>query len=113
MRRMKTETLRTIEIPESSLKKIADEPVETAKLFHLIYIADLSNGITRTKSGKNFRYFFNEKLITDEDVLIRIKKLVIPPAWNDVWATHEMFAENIMCILLSWNCTKKTNSINI
>jgi len=82
---MQTETLPTIVIQKSSLLEFAEEPAKSAKLFHLIYIADASNGITRTKSGKNFRYFLNEKSITDEEVLIRIKKLVIPPAWNDVW----------------------------
>lgn len=82
---MQTQTLPTIVIQKSSLLEFADEPVKSAKLFHLIYIADASNGITRMKSGKNFRYFLNEKSITDEEVLIRIKNLVIPPAWNDVW----------------------------
>jgi hypothetical protein len=58
---MQTQPLPTIVIQKSSLLEFADEPVKSAKLFHLIYIADASNGITRTKSGKNFRYFLNEK----------------------------------------------------
>ena len=51
---MQTQTLPAIVIQKSSLSEFADEPVKSAKLFHLIYIADASNGITRTKSGNNF-----------------------------------------------------------
>lgn len=45
-----------------------------------------SLGLTRRKVGKSFRYFDSAgNRITDPDVIDRIEKLVIPPAWADVW----------------------------
>lgn len=40
--------------------------------------------ITRRKSGKTYHYFDGESRITDEEVIERINKLTIPPAWRDV-----------------------------
>jgi DNA topoisomerase IB len=43
-------------------------------------------GITRRRSGRGFAYYTpSGRLIKDRDVLARIKALVIPPAWRDVW----------------------------
>jgi DNA topoisomerase IB len=43
-------------------------------------------GITRIRRGKGFQYFdpFGNPL-EDAETLARIRTLVIPPAWNDVW----------------------------
>ena len=40
--------------------------------------------IERKIKGKKFYYVKNNKIIKDEKTLERIKKLVIPPAWNNV-----------------------------
>jgi DNA topoisomerase-1 len=50
-----------------------------------VYVSDNSEGIKRIKKGKSFIYLKNEKRVTDEKDLLRIKKLVIPPAWENVW----------------------------
>jgi DNA topoisomerase-1 len=43
-------------------------------------------GIARRRRGKGFVYVdAGGTLVTDPAVLERIKALVIPPAWNDVW----------------------------
>jgi DNA topoisomerase IB len=43
-------------------------------------------GITRRRCGKGFVYLgTGGKRVTDEETLARIKRLVIPPAWTDVW----------------------------
>lgn len=43
-------------------------------------------GIRRRKVGKGFTYVDqNDHKVTDEATLGRIKALVIPPAWTDVW----------------------------
>jgi DNA topoisomerase IB len=43
-------------------------------------------GIRRRRCGRGFRYFDARSVaITDQEVLARIKALVIPPAWEDVW----------------------------
>ncbi|RNI26521.1 DNA topoisomerase IB [Rufibacter latericius] len=52
----------------------------------LRYFPDTKPGLTREQKGKKTT-FLNAKgePITDEKVLERIQKLVIPPAWTNVW----------------------------
>jgi len=72
-----------------SPKKIAgilNDPKKTAKTVNLVYVTDgATPGIRREKRGKSFHYFLEGKEIKEKDVLDRIKKLVIPPAWEDIW----------------------------
>jgi DNA topoisomerase I len=43
-------------------------------------------GITRRRRGKGFEYLDEEgRRVTDPETLERIRELVIPPAWEDVW----------------------------
>lgn len=43
-------------------------------------------GLTRRKSGSGFRYLDPDGApIKDPEVVERVKELVIPPAWKDVW----------------------------
>src|SRR3954452_13293636 len=45
-----------------------------------------ATGLTRRRAGKGFRYFDAAgQPVTDPAVLERIKALVLPPAWTDVW----------------------------
>ncbi|WP_432378354.1 DNA topoisomerase IB [Duganella sp. P38] len=68
------------DIPAADLAPIA------AKLAGLRYVHDDQPGIARRLRGKQFRYLDSDgKAVTDEDTLARIKSLVIPPAWTDVW----------------------------
>ena len=56
----------------------------------LRYVSDSEKGITREKAGKNFFYLDNKgQEVTDETVLQRIKKLVLPPAWTTVWIANK------------------------
>jgi DNA topoisomerase I len=57
----------------------------TAAIASLEYVTDGSPGIVRDKHGTGFRYLQNGIPVKDKDVLLRIKKLVIPPAWTRVW----------------------------
>jgi DNA topoisomerase I len=60
--------------------------VEAAEEAGLRYVSDDRPGYTRAKKGDEFEYFDTEgKTITDEQRLLRIKRLAIPPAWTDVW----------------------------
>lgn len=76
-------------IQKMSPKKIAriiNDPVKTAKAVHLVYVTDTrTQGISRKRRGKKFRYFLEDTEVKDKEVLERIRKLVIPPAWEDVW----------------------------
>jgi DNA topoisomerase-1 len=57
----------------------------TAAIASLEYVTDGSPGVIREKRGTGFSYSFNGELVKDKEILLRIKKLVIPPAWTRVW----------------------------
>ncbi len=70
----------------SDLPTPAGEPTAEARAAGLQYVTDQSPGIRRTGSPSAFRYLDADKQkITDQTVLARIAKLVLPPAWIDVW----------------------------
>ncbi|MEO6583564.1 MAG: DNA topoisomerase IB [Ferruginibacter sp.] len=72
-------------ISKKKIGKIINDPKATAKAIDLVYVGDSAPGIVRKKTGKTFAYFINDKKISDEEALVRIKKLVLPPAWENVW----------------------------
>jgi len=62
------------------------DPPAAAKAAGLRYVHDDRPGIRREKAGDGFRYLdAGGDPVTDEATLGRIKSLVIPPAWTDVW----------------------------
>jgi DNA topoisomerase-1 len=64
----------------------APTPAQSAKDAGLRYVSDLMPGIRRKRSGKGFRYLDADgKAVRDRETLARIKSLVVPPAWKDVW----------------------------
>ena len=66
--------------------EVAADSEEAAKEAGLRYVTDERPGYTRKPRGKHFEYFDTEgKPIRDEQRLLRIKRLAIPPAWTDVW----------------------------
>ena len=65
---------------------IITDPKQSSKEAGLRYISDAKPGFTRKRRGKSFQYFDTDgKRIRDAETLGRIKSLVIPPAWTDVW----------------------------
>ena len=63
----------------------ADAPT-VARSAGLRYVNDTAAGIARLPEGKAFRYAdAGGAEITDDATLARIRALVIPPAWTDVW----------------------------
>jgi DNA topoisomerase-1 len=62
------------------------DPAQAAKEAGLRYADDRRPGITRRRAGKTSRYLDPAgRPIRDAETLARIKSLVIPPAWSDVW----------------------------
>jgi DNA topoisomerase I len=62
------------------------DSVEAAEDAGLRYVSDDQPGFSRQRKGEEFEYFDTKgKLIRDEQRLLRIKRLAIPPAWTDVW----------------------------
>jgi DNA topoisomerase-1 len=65
---------------------VATDSVEAAEEAGLRYVNDEQPGYSRRAKGKNFEYLDTEgKAIRDEQRLLRIKRLAIPPAWTGVW----------------------------
>lgn len=52
----------------------------------LLYYPDSTPGFFRQRQGREFKYYdLKGKRIRDKKTLKRIKNLVIPPAWKNVW----------------------------
>jgi DNA topoisomerase-1 len=65
---------------------IVTDPVESAREAGLRYVSDAQPGIRRIRAGRGFRYVdAGGKAVSDAETLKRIRSLVIPPAWKDVW----------------------------
>jgi len=64
----------------------AIEPSQTAKAADLYYVGEDISGFKRGRSDKGFTYRgANGERVTDRLHLGRIRSLVVPPAWTDVW----------------------------
>ena len=72
-------------LPKKQMAKIIKDPVKTAEAANLVYVTDATPGIVRQKKAKDFFYVMGKEKINDEKRLKRIKGLVIPPAWENVW----------------------------
>lgn len=68
------------------LEKIGRDPKVTARSVGLRYTAGYGKGFYRKRRGKGFYYVDeHQKKVVDPEILQRIEKLVIPPAWENVW----------------------------
>ena len=64
----------------------SDEHIESAEAAGLRYVTDAAPGIRRKRHGRGFAYVgVDGVVIRDKAELQRIRKLVIPPRWNEVW----------------------------
>jgi DNA topoisomerase I len=67
-------------------KPLPLDPFESAKLVSLRYVDDSTPGIRRIARGKGFAYVRPDgSAVRDKPTLKRIRGLVIPPAWTNVW----------------------------
>jgi len=64
---------------------------EHAQAAGLRYLNGAARGIRRLQAGRGFRYLRQDgRAVRDAATLSRIRSLVIPPAWRDVWiASHD------------------------
>lgn len=65
---------------------LLNEHIESAHAAGLRYVSDTMPGIRRRRVGKGFAYYdVTGQRLTDRGERDRIRDLVIPPAWNEVW----------------------------
>ena len=71
---------------QAQVPELSTESVEAARMAGLRYASDSKPGIGRRRSGKGFSYIgVDGTTIRDKSVVTRIRSLVIPPAWKNVW----------------------------
>lgn len=75
----------TITITRKDTKKLISDGARSAEMLSLVYVSDKENGIRRVRKGDSFIYKINNVPLKDATVLARIKSLVLPPAWQEVW----------------------------
>ncbi len=63
----------------------APEILQSARQAHLHYVHHRMPGIRRIRHGKGFHYSHANGRAVSADDLDRIRKLAIPPAWQNVW----------------------------
>src|SRR5664279_3231198 len=74
-----------ISLPRRKIRSILRDPAKTAEAIKLVYVSDIQEGIRRLRKGSSFEYFLGDRKVKDKGTLGRIKSLVIPPAWENVW----------------------------
>jgi len=79
------DTNTTLSLSHKEFLRIEGDPEKAAATVHLLYVSDRQAGILRSKKGKGFSYIFNNLAVKDRKQLARIRELVIPPAWTQVW----------------------------
>ena len=68
------------------MRPLPADPVQSAKVARCRYVDDSAPGILRVRSGKGFRFLLPDgSRLRDRQDAARIRALVIPPAWMDVW----------------------------
>jgi DNA topoisomerase-1 len=78
-----------IKISPKKIKQLIHDNVKSAKAANLLYVSDTQPGIRRIRQNDTFVYRYNNRLVRDKASLERIRKLVIPPAWENVWICRE------------------------
>src|SRR4030095_656033 len=74
-----------IELSHREFLRADKNYARAAEFVNLFYVKDTDPGISRLKKGKGFAYLLEEKPLKNKKDIERIKKLVIPPAWTNVW----------------------------
>jgi DNA topoisomerase-1 len=74
---------------ETARRHVLVPPADSEEAAHsarLRYVGDDTPGITRRRAGKGFAYRYPDgSPVRDPGELDRIRAIVIPPAWTDVW----------------------------
>jgi DNA topoisomerase-1 len=85
---MKTEAVQ-LDLSHKQFLRIDKDYERAAAVVDLVYVRDNMPGIRREPGKNGFIYYYRGKQVTDANTLARIKKLVIPPAWREVWICNK------------------------
>jgi len=71
-------------------ESVQAEAAAAARTARLRYVSDRNPGITRHRRGASFGYRGPDgRPIRDADTLARIRRLAVPPAWEEVWISPD------------------------
>ncbi|WP_375446516.1 DNA topoisomerase IB [uncultured Fibrella sp.] len=69
-----------------NLLELAQDPASVAKAAKLVYVSDTMPGLTRRTHGDHYEYVdVTGAVVDDEATLERIRKMALPPAYQNVW----------------------------
>lgn len=79
--------MKHVAVDETAAPVLSPEVLKAAaRAARLRYVTDQSKGIRRERTADGFEYYGPDgRKITDEDEIGSIRKLAIPPAYQDVW----------------------------
>ncbi len=75
----------TIRIEKKLLKAITNDAEKAAEFAGLVYVSCTEPGFSRVRTEAGFYYMEGNRRLRNPDHLGRIRKLVLPPAWENVW----------------------------
>lgn len=78
-------TAENIQVEKKLFHVIIHDVIKTAEVAGLVYVNSGEPGYTRKRKDSGFFYLDGNKRLTDKVQLERIKRLVLPPAWENVW----------------------------
>lgn len=78
-----------LDFGKQNIEDLLKDGKKSAEAVDLVYVDDRQPGIERRKSGEQFDYYIGRKKVRDKATLGRIKSLVIPPAWENVWICRQ------------------------
>ncbi len=78
-----------INISHKEFTQLSKDYAHAAEVAKLIYVSDKEHGIIRIKKGKTFTYKYKDAALKEKENLERIKKMVLPPAWENVWICYK------------------------
>jgi DNA topoisomerase-1 len=79
------ETIENIVLEKKLVRVIKNDPEKTAEIVGLVYVSSNEKGFKRVRNGSEFIYMDGNRVVKDKANLDRIRKLVLPPAWENVW----------------------------
>ncbi|MBZ9732884.1 DNA topoisomerase IB [Mesorhizobium sp. CA18] len=78
-----------VDRPAGEDRSRKDGAQDSAERASLSYVSDTDPGVRRLRKGKGFSYVGPNGRKVSGETLARIKAIVIPPAWTDVWISPD------------------------
>lgn len=74
-----------IKVERKLFRVISNDATKTAEAVGLVYVSSADPGFTRVRTENGFIYMNVKKELNSPEQLDRIRRLVLPPAWESVW----------------------------